>query len=936
MFTICRYPTKPNGSIQLELQVQWQYAGRLYSVSDSPNTHKYEVTQYARCRQHLLRFMVPNLAKCLPGTNKGKPEPRHPTRSNLALDAGDWRAATPCRFFQMGSCTRGPSCPFSHSNVISIRSAPDPQTRGVQLGKARTADPSTATAPPESAKPACRFFKAGKKNCVYGEKCLFLHAGEDLASPDAAPAALAVADAIEDEPKKDDFSRTIGGAFVQFEAGARVSKIRLPSDFSAVRINGLPQGTSEQSVRDMLAQKGFGIKVDDVYMLHMDGSCGASVRSDDPSFSKRLCALFHSGYTWEGVKIYATPIAAPMPSGHSARRVDCKKVHISWHKAVRNAWLNFGNGDTAKRVSELFSKGTYRILDQKVATGPATEAQPAFHSYARSPSRDRVNWTVMLTEVPAAAERKDILQAIPLERNRPRHVEIGPPTYSTDAEQASAMIRSLLTNIGALEYFEVTLETNARRVKATARFLDESDARRAATELDKKELPFHRKARLTVQMVYSAKFKAGTNIYDAVYPRILAQQTTWKGKNVFFKAYNSADPLKRFRLLKIEGESADAVAAAKADLESILAGVVAKRNGITLWDSSLKGNGQLFQAIKKLETELSVTILRDRGRSELRLFGSQPRCEEAERRLVELIRVESLSTSIRVIELEPHKFFWACHGGFRKIAARIGTENASFDIISTPKKIVISGSLEDYDVALAIMEGQEQVAEPVVLPGPDEAAQECSVCWTEAEAPVKTSCGHVYCQECFERSCTVGDGTAADFAILCHGNQGSCKDVIVVEDLQEHLSSSALEDVLERSFSSYIKRNPNEFRYCPTPDCGYIYRVSSEARTQNCSNCLRPTCSACHEPHVGMSCAEHRDIKTGGYQAFTKLKKELGIKDCPKCKTPLEKISGCNHMTCIACDAHICWVCLMTFPKGESVYEHMRKLHGGHIDVPGL
>ncbi|KAL6883837.1 hypothetical protein HDV57DRAFT_429598 [Trichoderma longibrachiatum] len=804
----------------------------------------------------------------------------------------------------------------------------------MQFGAATTNHPSTATAPPQSAKPACRFYKSG--TCIKGEKCLFRHAEEDLVSRDVAPATPVATEAIEDDPKKDDFSRSIGGAFVQFETGAKVSKIRLPSDFSAVRINGLPQGTSEQSVRTMLAKEGLDISVDNVYMLHMDGSCGASVRSDDPSFSKRLCTLFQSGCAWEGVRVYATPIAAPMPSGHNARRVDCKKVHVSWHKAVRNAWLNFGNGETAKRVSELFSKGTYRILDQKVTTGPATEAQPAFHSYARPRPRNCLNWTVMLTEVPAAAETKDILQAIPLERNRPRHVEVGPPTYSTDAEEASVMVRSLLTKVGPLEYFEVTLETNARRVKATARFLDESDARRAAAELDKRELPFHRKARLTVQMVYSAKFKVGTNIYDAVYPRILAQQKTWKDKNVFFKAYNSTDSLKRFRLLKIEGESADDVAIAKADLESILAGVVAKGDGATLWDSSLKANGQLFQAIKKLEEELSVTVLRDRGRSELRLFGSLPHCEEAERRLAELIRVESLSMSARVIELEPHKFFWACHGGYRKIAARLGPEKASFDIISTPKRIVISGSLEDYDVALAIMEGREQVAEPVVQHEVDEAVQECSVCWTEADMPVKISCGHVYCQDCFERSCTVGDGTAADFALLCHGNQGTCKALIAVGDLQEHLSSSTLEDVLERSFASYIKRNPNEFRYCPTPDCGYIYRVSSEARTQNCSNCLRPTCSACHEPHVGMSCADHRDIKSGGYQAFTKLKKELGIKDCPRCRTPLEKISGCNHMTCIACEAHICWVCLMTFPEGKGIYEHMRKLHGGHIDLPGL
>ncbi|KAL7947683.1 hypothetical protein V8C42DRAFT_315238 [Trichoderma barbatum] len=836
--------------------------------------------------------------------------------------AQDWRTTTPCRFFQTGSCTKGASCPFSHS--LLSRSVVTSEERDEQVEKDEATNPPAAS--PGDAKPACRFFKTG--SCIYGERCLFRHAEEDLTDQDGPN------NAFEDEIKKDEFTRTIGGSFVQFEAGARVSKVRLPSDFSAVRISGLPPNTTEQSVRDMLAEKGLHVSVRDVHMLQMEGNCGASVVSDDARFSKSLCAIVYPGYTWKGVRIYATPIAAPMPASHNARRVDCKKVHISWHKAVRNAWLNFGSGDIARRVSDMFSKGAYRILTQKVTAGEATEARPAVHSW--SPSKNRVGWTVMLTDVPAAAEKSNILEAITHKQNKPRHIEVGLPSYSIEADQATAVVRSLLTNIGPLEYFEVTLETNARRVKATARFLDEADSQKAVVELDKKELPFHHRARLTVQMVYSAKFKTGTNIYDAVCPRILPQQKIWKSNNIGFRAYNSTDPLRRFRILKIEGESADDIAMAKADLESILAGVVAKEGGINLWDSSLKANGKLYHAIKNLEKECSVVVLRDKSKSELRLFGAQDCCEEAQCRLAELIRVESLSTSARIIELEPHKFFWACHGGFKKIVARLGPEKASFDIISTPKKIVISGLLEDYDVALAIMQDREQVTEPVEQFGSDEAAQECSVCWTEADTPIKTSCGHVYCLECFERSCMVGEVTPAGFAVLCHGNQGNCRNVIGVEDFQEHLSSAALEDMLELSFSSYIKQRPNEFRYCPSPDCGHIYRVTSEPRAQNCPNCLRPTCSACHESHIYISCEEHRYITSEGYQKFTKLKEDLNIKDCPKCKTPLEKISGCNHVVCTVCNCHLCWVCLKTFPSSAEVYEHMGTLHGGIFDEAGI
>lgn len=48
--------------------------------------------------------------------------------------------------------------------------------RGEQLEKARATNPPAESS--KSAKPVCRFFKTG--SCIYGEKCQFRHAEEEL------------------------------------------------------------------------------------------------------------------------------------------------------------------------------------------------------------------------------------------------------------------------------------------------------------------------------------------------------------------------------------------------------------------------------------------------------------------------------------------------------------------------------------------------------------------------------------------------------------------------------------------------------------------------------------------------------------------------------------------------------------------------------------
>lgn len=194
------------------------------------------------------------------------------------------------------------------------------------------------------------------------------------------------------------------------------------------------------------------------------------------------------------------------------------------------------------------------------------------------------------------AETGAILQAISQEEEKPHHIEIGRASYSADSEDVFSIVHSLLTKFGPLDYLKTAMSPTSRRVKFSAQFVHGEDAQRAVEKLDRAALPFNPTARLTVMPVFSVKFKVDSHIYDAVQPRVIVEAKNWERDNVWFRANDSRDPYQRFKILELECESAVNVAAAKASLESILAGIVAKdADGVVLWHSSIETNEKLYQ-----------------------------------------------------------------------------------------------------------------------------------------------------------------------------------------------------------------------------------------------------------------------------------------------------------------------------------------------------
>ncbi|KAK2593427.1 hypothetical protein QQS21_008878 [Conoideocrella luteorostrata] len=823
--------------------------------------------------------------------------------SNVFPPQADRRSSIPCQFFAQSRCRNGSSCTFSH--------AANQGTAGIDENMGGPSRISDMTLPSDSRSHiACRFFIKG--SCLKNEKCPFAHD----TSRNIADTTLEA----EEGSVPEDWCRDLQGAMVHFGDGAVVMKVNFPSDFSAVRISNLPEGTTADSVVTFLASYGFTASKDCIRLSIQADSTQyhADVRVEDPRFSKRLCQLLamqgHGSPT-------ATPINIRLPQTSDYRRVDSKKVNCSWHKPTKTAWLNFGNGSIAAKVGSRFSDGTYKVLNQIIqCEGPTRGAG----------NKNPLAWTIRLSEVPMHAEKWDVTEAIPAAMG-PRHVELSKTTYEMHLPSANTLIESLLLKAGPLERFVGSLDAPGKRFKAKAWFMSDSGAMQAVKLLHNKPLPFYKNGKLTVQLVHSARLKVLARVYDVVEQELADRNKIWASQHLLFTAYPS---VRHLRVLKIEGTDSGDVAGAKATLENIISGELMRNNGKAIWASSFAANGHTYQQMKQLEREFSVIIFRDKRRERLRLIGPQARHEEVRLAIMKLANAHSTSTY--VIELDTQQFSSAFKGGYRAIATAIGEDKVVLDILSTPRRIVVAGSEADFKIAQEILSGREGASRK----RPDLGSiNDCAICWTEAENPIRTPCNHIYCADCFEDLCFAG--VKSEPCIHCQGDAGNCSEIFLLAELQAHLSSAVLEDILELAFKTYVARHANELRHCPTPDCGQIYRAmgpagtgagatsSSESIVFKCPVCLTAICTACNASHDGLTCAEYHDHQSGGYKALQAAKEELGIKNCPSCNVMIQKASGCNHMTCSACRAHICWVCLRTFPESEVVYDHMRRKHGG-------
>lgn len=203
----------------------------------------------------------------------------------------------------------------------------------------------------------------------------------------------------------------------------------------------------------------------------------------------------------------------------------------------------------------------------------------------------------------------------------------------------------------------------------------------------------------------------------------------------------------------------------------------------------------------------------------------------------------------------------------------------------------------------------------------------CDLCFSEAEAIIKCSHNHVFCNECVKLYLTTGldDGKALkDCPNECQGHL----DMIDIFSLlgERYPKYQEINDIAHvASFATIL----NDFKICPF--CCRYGIICSRIENIRCVSCEREWCSECN-----------RTGHEGDCRIFTKNDSDDKIRQCihdiisdgighkcPGCEVRYIRIGGCNKMTCPRCEAVSCYLCgTRILPKdtarGLDTYYHFQ------------
>ena len=155
---------------------------------------------------------------------------------------------------------------------------------------------------------------------------------------------------------------------------------------------------------------------------------------------------------------------------------------------------------------------------------------------------------------------------------------------------------------------------------------------------------------------------------------------------------------------------------------------------------------------------------------------------------------------------------------------------------------------------------------------------------------------------------------------LCPGNEKHEINYKTIIDCLLLNDRNNLAIKLENISLNYLaQNNSDEITFCKTPGCSYMCFYGKCEFHLKCPLCKKEYCLQCKtEWHTNLTCEEYQKQKKDdeNEKQFELYLKGSRAKQCPNCKKWVEKISGCDHITC-SCGSEFCYLCGELYINGH-------------------
>ncbi|MCI4386265.1 hypothetical protein PGIGA_G00060510 [Pangasianodon gigas] len=226
----------------------------------------------------------------------------------------------------------------------------------------------------------------------------------------------------------------------------------------------------------------------------------------------------------------------------------------------------------------------------------------------------------------------------------------------------------------------------------------------------------------------------------------------------------------------------------------------------------------------------------------------------------------------------------------------------------------------------------------------------CGICFSEklgSSCVLFKECQHVYCRACIKEffQIQIRDGKVQ--CLTCP--EPKCTSVATPSQVKLLVG--------EEEFARYdrlLLQNSLDLMadvvYCPRTSCCMAVMLEPNATMGLCPSCRYAFCTLCKRAYHGLShclptvqelnnlqeeylagSAEEKKfleqrfgkqvIQRAVEESFSRKWLEENSKNCPRCGCHIQKMEGCNKMTCSSCHQYFCWICLAPLSR-VNPYSH--------------